>query len=201
MLHLALLTRKGVVLFSDGEPSYEKLFRRVFGCAYRPARNGSRGRFPKLRYRLTRRQAHVLVRKTRQGRRVVRVDTRVAHGSSKHGSSKRVSRELSRLGFSVANTSVIERRNATARSMDASSVRKTLAFSKTAESRTVLGAWGVLVYNWARENRSLRRLLPQPSGRKVYERCSPAMAAGLTERIWSVRELLLSPTYPAGGKR
>ena len=43
---------QGVVLFTDGEPSYEKLFRRVFGRAYRPARNGSRGRFPKLRYRL-----------------------------------------------------------------------------------------------------------------------------------------------------
>ena len=98
---------QGVVLFSDGEPSYEKLFRRVFGRAYRPARRGSRGRFPNLRYRLTRRQAHVLIRKTRQGRRVVRVDTRVAHGSG-----KRVTRELSRLGFSIANTSAIERRNA-----------------------------------------------------------------------------------------
>ena len=85
---------QGVVLFSDGEPSYARLFRRVFGRAYRPARRGSRGRFPKLRYRLTRRQAHVVVRKTRQGRRVVQVEARVAHGSS-----KRVSRELARLGF------------------------------------------------------------------------------------------------------
>ena len=180
---------QGVVLFSDGEPSYERLFRRVFGRAYRPARRGSRGRFPNLRYRLTRRQAHVVVRKTRQGRRLVGVEARVAHGSQ-----KRVSRELARLGFSTPNSSTIERRNGTARSMDASSVRKTLSFAKTAESRTVLGAWGVLVYNWARECRSLRRLLPQPRDRRVYERRSPAMAAGLTDRIWSVRELLRSPT-------
>jgi IS1 family transposase len=187
---------QGVVLFSDGEPSYEKLFRRVFGRAYRPARKGSRGRFPKLRYRLSRRQAHVVVRKTRHGRRVVRVEARVAHGSG-----KRIIRELSRLGFSKPNTSAIERRNGTARSMDATSVRKTLAFAKTPESRAMLGAWGVLVYNWARSCRSLRRLLPQPRGRRVYERRSPAMAADLTDRIWSVRELLRSPTYPAGGKR
>ena len=187
---------QGVVLFTDGEPSYEKLFRQVFGRAYRPARKGSRGRFPKVRYRLSRRQAHVVVRKTRQGRRVVKVDTRVAHGSG-----KRIIRELSRLGFSKPNTSAIERRNGTARSMDATSVRKTLSFAKTPELRAVLGAWGVLVYNWARECRSLRRPLAWPRGRRVYERRSPAMAASLTDRIWSVRELLLSPTYPAGGKR
>lgn len=187
---------QGVVLFSDGEPSYEKLFRRVFGRAYRPARKGSRGRFPKMRYRLTRHQAHVVVRKTRQGRRLVRVEVDIAHGSS-----KRVKRELVRLGFNKPNTSTIERRNGTARSMDSTSVRRTLSFAKTPESRTVLGAWGVLVYNWARECRSLRRPLPQPRGRRMYERRSPAMAAGLTERIWSVRELLQSPTYPAAGTR
>ena len=68
-------------------------------------------------------------------------------------------------------------------------------------TKRVLGAWGVLVYNWARECRSLKRLLPQPQGRQLYERRSPAMAAGLTDRIWSVRELLLSPTYPSGGQR
>ena len=200
---------QGVVLFTDGEPSYEKLFRRTFGRPFRPARKGSRGRFPKVRYHLSRRQAQVMVRKTRtprggprQGGRLVQVETQIAHGSS-----KRVARELSRLGFSKANTSTIERRNGTARTrrvrpwMDATSVRKSLAFAKTMETKQVLGAWGVLVYNWGRGCRSLKRPLPQPQGRRVYERRSPAMAAGLTDRIWSVRELLHSPTYPDGGQR
>ena len=205
---------QGAVLFSDGEPSYEKpedrtrtaslelRVRPLFGHPYRPARKGSRGRFPNVRYRLSRRQAQVTVRKTKQGGRLVRVETQIAHGSS-----KRVTRELSRLGFSQANTSTIERRNGTARTrrvrpwMDATSVRKGLAFAKTAETRRVLGAWGVLVYNWSRECRSLKRPLPQPKGRQLYERRSPAMAAGLTDRIWSVRELLRSPTYPSGGQR
>ena len=187
---------QGVVLFTDGEPSYEKLFRPIFGRPYRPARQGSRGRFPKVRYRLSRRQAQVMVRKTKKGRRLIRVEARVTHGSS-----KRVARELSRLGFEKPNTSTIERRNGTARGMDATSVRKTLAFAKTMETKRVLGAWGVLVYNWARECRSLKRPLPQPRGRQLYERRSPAMAAGLTDRIWSVPELLRSPTYPGGGQR
>ena len=60
----------------------------------------------------------------RQGGRLVQVEAQIAHGSS-----KRVARELSRLGFSQANTSTIERRNGTARTrrvrpwMDATSVR------------------------------------------------------------------------------
>ena len=161
-----------------------------------------------MRYRLNRRQAQVTVRKTKRGQRLVRVKTQVAHGSG-----KRVTRELSRLGFSQANTSTIERRNGTARGMDATSVRKTLAFARTIETKRVLGAWGVPVYNWARECRSLKQLLPQPKGRQLYERRSPAMAAGLIQRIrpsdhlWSVQELqgrirwIRSPTYPTGGQR
>jgi len=155
-----------------------------------------------------------MVRKTRQGGRLVGVEAQIAHGSS-----KRLARELSRLGFSQANTSTIERRNGTARTrrvrpwMDATSARKTLAFAKTTDpanpslTKRVLGAWGVLIYNWARECRSLKRPLPQPKGRQLYERRSPAMAAGLTDRIWSIRELqgrirwIRSPTYPGGGQR
>ena len=170
-------------------------------------RGGSRGRFPNVRYRqgrtrtaslelrVSRHQAQVTVCKTKQGRRLVRVETQIAHGSS-----KRVARELSRLGFEKANTSTIERRNGTARGMDATSVRKTLAFAKTAKTKRVLGAWGVHVYNWARECRSLKRPLSQPQGRQLYERRSPAMAAGLTDHIWSVQESLRSPTYPSGGR-
>ena len=71
-----------------------------------------------MELRVSRRQAQVTVRKTRQGRRLVGVETQIAHGSN-----KRVARELSRLGFSQANTSTIERRNGTARGMDATSVR------------------------------------------------------------------------------
>ena len=71
-----------------------------------------------------------MVCKTRQGRRLVRVEAQVAHGSS-----KRLARELSRLGFERPSTSTIERRNGTARTpssneavlvrpwMDATSVR------------------------------------------------------------------------------
>jgi IS1 family transposase/transposase-like protein len=187
---------QGVVLFSDGEPSYRTLFPEVFGVPYRPARSRQRGRFPKVRYRIARSQAHVQIVKQRLGKRLVNVTTRLAHGSR-----KRLERELRRLGYQKPNTSAIERRNATARRMDACSVRKTLAFARTPETRDARGSWGMAVYNWVREHRSLRCLLAQPQGRRTYERRSPAMAAGLTEHLWCIAELLRCPTYPAWGQR
>ncbi len=183
---------QGVVLFSDGEPSYQTLFPEVFGVPYRPTRNGQRGRFPKLRYRIARTQAHVQIVKRRLGKRLLSVDIQLAHGSQ-----KRLERELRRLGYQQPNTSAIERRNATARRMDACSVRKTLAFARTPETRNARGSWAMCVYNWVRAHRSLRLPLLEPQGNKKYEASSPAMAAGLSQQLWSVADLLLCPTYPA----
>jgi hypothetical protein len=125
---------------------------------------------------------------------VVKLDVRYAHGSR-----RRVHRELARLGDRTPNTSAIERRNGTARRMDACSVRKTLAFARSPETRGARGSWGATVYNWARENRALRKRLVKPQGRRLYERRSSAMAAGLTGHIWSISQLLACPTYPEQG--
>lgn len=185
---------QGIVLFTDGEPGYAKLFERLFGQVYQPARQGKRGRLPNLRYRIGRRQAHVQVVKQRQRGRLVSVDIRLAHGSQ-----KRLQRELGRLGYSVPNTSAIERRNGTARRMDAFNVRKSLAFARTPESRNANGNWAMTVYNWARDNRALKRLLPESIGKRKYEQQSPAMAAGLTELIWSIEDILRVQPFPAKG--
>jgi IS1 family transposase/transposase-like protein len=182
---------QGVVLFSDGESSYQTLFPEVFGVPYRPARNGRRGRFPNLRYRIARTQAHVRIVKRRSGKRLLSVDIHLAHGSH-----QRLARELRRLGYQQPNTSAIERRNATARRMDSCSVRKTLAFARMPETRNARGSWAMCVYNWVRDHRSLRRPLFEPQGRRAYERRSPAMAAGLSQQLWSIADLLLCPTYP-----
>ena len=184
---------QGVVLFSDGEHSYKTLFPKVFGTPYQPSRKGGRGRRPDLRYRIGRRQAHVRVVKRHQGKRLVEVSVDLAHGSN-----KRLQQELQRLGYSQPNTSAIERRNGTARRMDAFSVRKSLAFALRPESRNANGAWSMTVYNWGRANCSLRKLLPEPQGRKLYEQRSPAMAAGLTDSLWSVEDILRYQPFPPG---
>lgn len=76
-----LTNRHQLVLLTDGEASYASLFPEIFGVAYQPNRQGCRGRFPNVRYRIPRTLAHVQIVKQREGRRVVAVTIRYAHGS------------------------------------------------------------------------------------------------------------------------
>jgi IS1 family transposase/transposase-like protein len=185
---------RDLVLMTDGHRSYENLFPMVFGEPYRVARKGERGRFPKARQRINRSLAHLQLLKARQGGRVVEVRSRVAHGSW-----KRVEKELEKLGYNKPNLSAIERQNGTARRMNAYLIRRSLAFSRTEESREALGWWSAAVYNFCRAQRGLRVPSKSSEGCKRYEQRTPAMAAGLTEFIWSIAEVLCTPVYPAGG--
>jgi len=150
-------------LFTDGEASYASLFPEIFGQAYRKSRQGNCGRFPDLRYRIPRTLAHVQIVKHREGQRVVEVDIRYTHGSMRC-----VQRVLDQLGYTTPNTSAIERRNGTARRMNAHQVRRSLAFSRRDDTKIALGWWGLTVYNWSRPHRSLRLRLPQPQDKKVH---------------------------------
>lgn len=156
-----LKKRQEVALFTDGLPAYRTLFPEYFGYAYQPARQGSRGRRPKVRFRIPRTAAHVQIVKHKRGYRLHRVAIRYAHGSQ-----KRIAQALDRLGYQVPNTSAIERRNGTARLMSSTQVRKTLAFAGKASTKEAMGWWGVSVYNWCRPHRSLRQLLPESVGKK-----------------------------------
>jgi IS1 family transposase len=184
-----------LVLMSDGARSYESLFASIFGQPYRPARKGDRGRFPKLRHRINRELAHLQVIKHRRRGKVVEVSPRVAHGSY-----KRVNRELEKLSYNKANLSAIERQNGTSRRMNAYLVRRSLAFARKEESREALGWFSTLVYNFCRPQRGLREpLLSSSEGHRRYEQRTPAMAANLTESIWTIANVLCCPIYPAGG--
>ena len=160
-----LSNRHRLVLFTDGEASYASLFPEIFGQAYRPSRQGSCGRFPDVRYRIPRTLAHVQIVKHREGQRVVEVDI-----SYTHGSRRCVQRVLEQLGYTTPNTSTIERRNGTARRMNAHQVRRSLAFSRRDDTKIALGWWGLTVYNWVRPHRSLRLRLAQPQEKKRSNR-------------------------------
>lgn len=156
-----LHNRHDIALFSDGEPAYRTLFPEIFGRPYQPARQGPVGRLPGIRYRIPRSAAHAQIVKHRQGQRLTNVEIRYVHGSI-----QRIRRALTHLGYHQPNTSAIERRNGTARRMSAAQVRRTLAFAGREDTKTALGWWATTVYNGCRPHRSLRRLLPQPMGKK-----------------------------------
>lgn len=146
-----LAQRQQLVLFTDGEASYASLFPEIFGAAYHPSRQGCRGRFPNVRYRIPRTLAHVQIVKRREGQRVVEVAVRYVHGSMRC-----VQRVLEQLGYTTPNTAAIERRNGTACRMNAHQVRCSLAFSRRDDTKVALSWWGLTVYNWSRPHRSLR---------------------------------------------
>jgi hypothetical protein len=73
-------------------------------------------------------------------------------------------------------------------------VRNTLGYSKRVEMLKAACAWEDGVYNLTRSVKTLRREINAVGKRWLH--CSPAMAAGLTDHLWSIRELLTLVPVP-----
>ena len=99
---------------------------------------------------------------------------------------------LARFGRSTAS---IERTHLTMRHFNSRLTRKTLACSKSLEMHRAAAAWDDLVYTWARPLKTLRRRVRRQPGRRWQAR-TPAMAARLTDHIWTRRELLTRVVLP-----
>jgi len=121
---------------------------------------------------------YLQVVKQRENGRVVDVKLRVIFGNEKE--------VLALLGKSTA---YIERTHLTMRLFNGRLTRKTLAFSKLLEMYRASAAWQDIMYNLARPLKTLRvRIYGHPKRR--WKPRTPAMAAGLTDHIWTVKELL-----------
>ena len=95
---------------------------------------------------------------------------------------------LKKLGFRQVNTSAIERHNGTSRQRDRRKVRKTLAFSKESRNHRWMSWLSTTLHNFCQRHGGLQL---RKDG--AVQHRSPAMAAELTDHIWSVREWLLCP--------
>lgn len=87
------------------------------------------------------------------------------------------------------STAYIERSNLTSRLFNSRQVRKTLAFSKDIEAYRAAATWEDSYYNLVRPHKSLRLAVQDVLPQKWSHR-TPAMAAKLTDHIWTVKELL-----------
>jgi len=94
------------------------------------------------------------------------------------------------------STAYIERNNLTTRLFSARLTRKTLAFSKDVKLHEAAAIWEDTYYNWVRPHKSLRIEIPDDPRRKWAHR-TPAMAANLTDHIWTVKELLFTVPLPS----
>jgi len=94
------------------------------------------------------------------------------------------------------STAYIERSNLTTRLFNARLTRKTLAFSKDVKLHEAAVTWEDAYYNWVRPHKSLRVEIDDDSQRKWMPR-TPGMVAGLTDHIWTVKELLTTVPVPS----
>jgi hypothetical protein len=128
---------------------------------------------------------YVQMVKQRQNGRVVNTQLRVIYGDPEA--------TLALLGRSTA---YVERTHLTMRTFNSRLTRKTLAFSKSLTMYRAAAAWDDCYYNWMRPHKSLRlKVLDDPARR--WQPRSPAMAAELTDHIWTVKELLCMIVPPA----
>jgi IS1 family transposase/transposase-like protein len=171
--------------FSDGFSCYLTALITCYHVLVTFARTGKRGR-PKKDVREPHPDlVYGQVVKEKQGSRVVGLKTAVRCGVDR----------LAALGVTIS-TSLIERVNLTLRHALASLVRKTGSFCKHREPMRQRVVFFQAFYNFARPHMSLRIPLPdvpiQSKGaiRPKWIHRTPGMAAGLTDHVWTFRELL-----------
>lgn len=88
------------------------------------------------------------------------------------------------------NTSFVERNNGTDRMQNSRKARKTYGFSKEWEVHNAVSYFIGFSYNFCWPVRTLRQKGPDGG----WHHRTPAMAAGLTDHIWTTEEWI---TYPA----
>ncbi len=173
------------LMTSDENPAYAEAILACYGEEYQPRRKGKRGRRPAPRKRPPKGLKYATVHKTREGNRVVAVARRVIFGT--------VSAVVAALAASLVSTAVntvfVERENGTDRNRNARKVRKTYCFSKDWGVHEAVSYFTLYSYNFCWPVRTLR----QGSRRQGYRQRTPAMAAGLTDHIWTLKEWLCRP--------
>lgn len=168
-------------LVSDGWGGYDEAMVEVWGKV--PEYKG-RGR-PPTKKRPGADWQYLQMVKQRENGRVIGMRAKTIYGDEREVLDK----------LSGGSTSYVERTNLTSRHMNARLVRKTLGYSKELRMLRASSIWEDAVYNLGRALKTLRIESPDP-GRRWIGR-SPAMAAGLTDHIWEIEELLSTLPLPS----
>ena len=167
------------LITSDEYPAYAEAIARVYA---EPARADQGG--PPAE-RLPEDLVYATVHKTRQGNRVVKVESRLVFGTMLN--------LLAALVWAVlgcVNTVFVERSNGTDRHRNSRKARKTYRFSKDWYVHEALTFFTLYSSNYCWGVRTLREEVTP----KRYRPRTPAMAAGLTDHVWSLEEWLLFPS-------
>lgn len=173
------------LITSDEYAAYRDAILRAFGTTVTPEPTGKPGR-PKAPYQVPPAELnYATVHKTREKGRVVAIDHRVVFGTPESVGGALASSTASR----HINTAFVERQNGTDRNRNARKVRETYCFSKDWGMHAATTYFTMYSYNFCWPVRTLA--VRDPAGR--LRRTTPAMAAGLTEHVWTLLEWLRRP--------
>jgi IS1 family transposase len=191
------------LFLTDGFKEYMTALLTHFGEWVQPPRQRVQGPMPKRRWMPLPHLRYVQVVKQYHRRRLVRVRHRVVFGTLAS-----VRQVLASTGWQI-NTAFIERVNLSIRQHVAAVGRRVATLCKGETGiRQQLAVYHVY-YNFCLPHASLRLpwARPRPTNgtrsAKRWQPRTPAMAAGLTDRVWTLREVLLFrvPPWPQPQER
>jgi IS1 family transposase len=173
------------LMTSDDYPAYETAILQSYGqevmttATGRPSRRMVPAKVPpsELNY--------ATVEKRREKGRVVEIVTRVVFGTM---AAVLAALARSRVSQSI-NVSFLERQNGTDRHRNARKVRKAYTFSKDWRVHEAMTYFTMYSYNFCWPVRTLNERTDEG---RVGKR-SPAMAAGLADHVWTMREWVTMP--------
>lgn len=173
------------LMTSDEYPAYTSAIEAAFGAPVAGPTAGP-GRRPILpQRRLPEGLTYATVHKERENDRVVAIERRLIFGTERRLEEALDGSSVSR----TVNTSFVERQHGTDRGQNARKVRKTYRFSKDWRVHEAMTYFTLYRYNFCWVVRTLRQ-------RDAYGRWqgrTPAMAAGLADHVWSLREWVSFP--------
>ncbi len=184
------------LFLTDGFREYMTALLTHYGQWVQPPRRQDKGPHPKPRWMPLPQLLYAQVGKTVRRRRLVRVSHRVVFGTL-----EAVNAVLAPLGCQI-NTAFIERLNLALRQHVAAIGRRVATLCKGEDGLRQQLALFQTYHNFCLPHTSLREPLPRPlptngtGSAKHWRPCTPAMAAGLTDHVWTLREVLLYRVPP-----
>jgi IS1 family transposase len=184
------------LFLTDGFKDYLTALLTHYGQWVQLPRRQDKGPAPKPRWIPLPHLLYAQVVKTVRRRRLVRVSHRVVFGTI-----EAVNSVLAPLGCQI-NTAFIERLNLSMRQHVAAVGRRVTTLCKGEDGLRQQLALYHVYHNFCLPHASLRQPLPQPesphggSSAKRWRPCTPAMTAGLTDHVWTLREVLFFRVPP-----
>jgi IS1 family transposase len=184
------------LFLTDGFREYLTALLTHYGHWVQSPRRQAQGPAPKPRWMPQPGLLYAQVVKTVRRRRLVRIKHRVVFGTL-----EAVEQVLAACGWQI-NTAFVERINLSLRQHVAAIGRRTTTLCKGEDGLRQQLALYQTYHNFCLPHASIRLPLLQPEltngtgSAKTWRPCTPAMAAGLTDHVWTLREVLMFRVPP-----